>query len=105
ASLRKPAGAYHHRDLERALLAAALRTIREEGISALTLRGVAARLNVSRTALYRHFTNKRALLARVAVEGFRLLYDAQVAALGKAAAEGTDPLQALTVAHLRFALD
>jgi AcrR family transcriptional regulator len=102
---RKPAGAYHHRDLERALVAAAVRTVREEGVPALTLRSVAARLNVSRTALYRHFPNKAALLATVAREGFRLLHDAQRAALARASEGTADPLLELTAAYVGFAAD
>src|SRR5947208_3269250 len=70
---KKAKGAYHHGDLERSLVDAAVRTIQEEGMAALTLRGVGARLRVSRTALYRHFADKSALLARVAAEGFAKL--------------------------------
>ncbi len=101
---RKPKGAYHHGDLERALLDAALRTIREDGVRGLTLRGVGARLGVSRTALYRHFDDKTALLARVAAEGFRLLHEALTRAIATAAAEGTDTLQGMARAYVHFAL-
>lgn len=100
---RKPKGAYHHGDLERALLDAALRTIREDGVQGLTLRGVGARLGVSRTALYRHFDDKNALLARVAAEGFRLLHDALIRAIAKASTDGTDRLQEMARAYVRFA--
>ena len=68
---RKPRVPYHHGDLRRALLVEAARTIRAEGIEAVTLRAVGARLGVSRTALYRHFADKSALLAAVAREGFQ----------------------------------
>ena len=64
---------YHHGNLEAALLESALETIRIEGVDAVTLRGVGAKVGVSRTALYRHFSDKAALMARVASEGFRLL--------------------------------
>jgi AcrR family transcriptional regulator len=64
---------YHHGDLRRALLEEALRTIQTHGVEALTLRAVGQRLGVSRTALYRHFADKPALLAAVGREGFRLL--------------------------------
>jgi len=101
---RKAKGAYHHGDLERALLDAALRTIREDGVQGLTLRGVGARLGVSRTALYRHFDDKTALLARVAAEGFRVLHEALTVAIAKAAAAGTDTLQEMARAYVRFAL-
>src|SRR5688572_18192665 len=70
---RKRRGAYHHGDLRRALLDAALRTIREEGVEALTVRAAGAKLGVSRSALYRHFADKGALLTVVATEGFRIL--------------------------------
>jgi AcrR family transcriptional regulator len=101
---RKPKGAYHHGDLEHALLDAALRTIREDGVQGLTLRGVGARLGVSRTALYRHFDDKTALLAGVAAEGFRLLHDALRRAITQASGEGTDILQEMGRAYVRFAL-
>lgn len=102
---RKRRGAYHHGNLEPALVDAALRTIREEGVRALTLRGVGARLGVSRTALYRHFDDKSALLARVASEGFRLLHEALAGAIAQAAAERGDALQAMARAYVRFALE
>jgi AcrR family transcriptional regulator len=77
SSLRRPrkkkAGQYHHGDLRRALLDQALRTIDKEGAERLTLRAVGEALGVSRTALYRHFSDKQALLAAVAREGFRTL--------------------------------
>ena len=69
----KPRRPYHHGNLRRALLDEALATIRNEGVSGLTLREIGARLGVSRTALYRHFADKRALLTAVATEGFRTL--------------------------------
>ena len=51
----------------------AVRTIRAKGVGALTLRGAGQQLGVSRTALYRHFADKSALLAAVAAEGFHTL--------------------------------
>src|SRR6187455_3563616 len=77
---RKPRRSYHHGNLRRALLDEALTTIRTEGVDGLTLREIGARLGVSRTALYRHFADKRALLAAVATEGFRMLRQQLIAA-------------------------
>jgi len=68
---RKPRSRYHHGDLRRALLDEAVRTIQHEGVDALTLREAGRRLGVSRTALYRHFSDKSALLAAVARDGFQ----------------------------------
>ena len=73
SAARKPRRPYHHGNLRRALLDEALATIRAEGVDAVTLREIGARLGVSRTALYRHFADKRALLAAVSTEGFRTL--------------------------------
>jgi len=55
------------------MLVEAVKTIQRRGVDALTLRGVGEKLGVSRTALYRHFANKEALLGAVAHEGFRKL--------------------------------
>ncbi len=79
---RRPAR-YHHGDLRRALIVEALRTIQQDGAAALTLRGVGENLGVSRTALYRHFADKQALLNEVAVEGFRLLADGPARGVGE----------------------
>ena len=70
---RKPKDQYHHGDLRRALLQAAVRTLHKHGLDALTLRAVGEELGVSRSALYRHFADKSALLTAVASEGFRML--------------------------------
>ncbi len=101
---RKPKGTYHHPDLESALVDAAVRTIREEGVEALTLRGVGARLGVSRTALYRHFEDKAALLARVALDGFRRFHAALAGAVSTARANGLSALEEMGVAYVAFAL-
>ena len=104
AAARRPKkGAYHHGDLERALVDAAVDMIRTEGVQAFTLRSVGARVGVSRTALYRHFDDKTALLARVASEGFRRLHAALAQAVATASQEHADPLQAMAAAYVRFA--
>ena len=83
---------YHHGDLRRALLLEAVRTISAEGAAALTLRGVGDRLGVSRTALYRHFADKQALLDEVAAEGFRMLRTALRAAWAPGGRRGFDAM-------------
>jgi AcrR family transcriptional regulator len=98
---RKPARPYHHGNLRRALLDEALTTIRKQGVEGLTLREIGARAGVSRTALYRHFADKRALLAAVATEGFRTLRERLVAAWE----DGRDraAFEAMGVAYVGFA--
>lgn len=64
---------YHHGELRPALIAGARRILEEEGLEALTLRGVARHVGVSRQAPYHHFADLNALLAAVAATGFREL--------------------------------
>ena len=100
---RKRADRYHHGDLRRALLQAAVRTIRSHGVDGLTLRGVGSTLGVSRTALYRHFTDKAALLAAVAAEGFRMLRE-ETARAWEDGERGLSGFEAMGVAYVRFAI-
>lgn len=68
-----PEKSYHHGDLRRALLDAALEAIEADGIASLSLRGIARRAGVSHAAPYHHFRDREALVAAVAEEGFALL--------------------------------
>ena len=96
--------AYHHGDLRRALLEEAVRTIRDDGAGALTLRAVGARLGVSRTALYRHFADKSSLLNAVSEDGFVRLADALERAWTSAGG-GVAGFDAQGRAYVQFALD
>jgi AcrR family transcriptional regulator len=100
---RKPRRRYHHGNLRRALLDEALATIRTEGVDALTLREIGARLGVSRTALYRHFADKRALLTAVATEGFRT-FRQQLVTAWEEGGRGPAAFQSMGVAYVRFAV-
>jgi len=100
---RKSVRPYHHGNLRRALLDEALVTIRDEGVDALTLREIGGKLGVSRTALYRHFADKRALLAAVATEGFRTLRQ-QLVAAWEEGGRGLAAFEAMGVAYIRFAV-
>lgn len=99
---RKPRRQYHHGNLRRALIDEALATIRTDGVEGLTLRGIGSRLGVSRTALYRHFADKQALLTAVATEGFRLLRQ-ELAAAWQGGANGRASFDAMGTAYVRFA--
>lgn len=101
---RKPRDQYHHGDLRRALLQAAVRTIQKHGFDALTLRAVGDELGVSRSALYRHFANKAALLTAVASEGFRMLESA-LRSSWESNGKGVPGFQAQGEAYVQFALD
>jgi len=73
----KDAGAYHHGDLRRALLAAAVAEVERVGPEFVNLSGLAKSLGVSQPAPYRHFAHREALLAAVAAQGFEV-YDASL---------------------------
>jgi AcrR family transcriptional regulator len=96
---------YHHGNLRRALLDAALVAIGEEGPEGFTLRDVARRAGVSPGAPYRHFSDKNALLAAVAAECAERLGQTMDRAVRAA---GDDPLEtyrATGIAYLRFAVE
>jgi AcrR family transcriptional regulator len=104
---RTPAGRrrdrYHHGDLRRALLQAALELVQREGPQGLTLRAAARLAGVSQAAPYRHFADKQALLAAVAEEGFRDMAAAMQRATRAHAAEPLLRFRALGLSYVRFA--
>lgn len=61
---------YHHGDLYSSLLNTATTMILEGGVEALSLRKLAIRIGVSRTAAYHHFKDKNDLLVAIAAQGF-----------------------------------
>jgi len=63
--------AYHHGELRQALIQAAMTVVERDGPEAVSLSALAKSLGVSQPAPYRHFADRDALLAAVAVEGFR----------------------------------
>lgn len=73
ARLAGKGGRYHHGRLRGALIVAAARILEAEGTEALTLRRLADVAGVSRTAPYRHFADKGALVQAVVGEGFAAL--------------------------------
>ncbi|MFM9371629.1 TetR/AcrR family transcriptional regulator [Streptomyces sp. Da 82-17] len=74
--------AYHHGDLRRAVLTAALDVIRDSGPTALSLRDLARRAGVSHAAPAHHFKDRAGLLTAIATEGYELLADALADAPG-----------------------
>jgi AcrR family transcriptional regulator len=91
---------YHHGDLRRALIDAAVEAIREAGPSALSLRAVAKGAGVSHAAPAHHFGDKAGLLTAVAAEGYDRFADALERAWG-----ATGDFVEVGVAYVRFAID
>lgn len=63
-------GRYHHGALHDALLAEAVRQVRERGVEQVSLRGLAQQVGVSPSAAYQHFPDKAALLRAVGLWSF-----------------------------------
>jgi AcrR family transcriptional regulator len=78
ASASRP---YHHGDLQRALIDAALALVTEEQDWTFSLRKVARRAGVSHNAPYNHFGEKQDLLVAVAAAGFARLRERMAAAV------------------------
>lgn len=99
----KTAKPYHHPNLRKTLLDAAITLVGEVGPRAFTLREVARRAGVSHNAPYRHFAGKDELLAAVAAEGFERL----TTVMRKATASGKSPRERLELCgcgYVEFAL-
>ncbi|HEY3695798.1 TetR/AcrR family transcriptional regulator [Phenylobacterium sp.] len=92
---------YHHGDLSRALVDAALRLLERDGPSALSLRAVAREAGVSPAAPYHHFKDKGELLDAVAQQGWQMLNES----LARTRAEQADAElnSGLGVTYVRFA--
>jgi AcrR family transcriptional regulator len=97
----EPRAAYHHGDLKRAMVDAALALVTEEQSWGFSLREVARRAGVSHNAPYNHFADKRDLLAAVAVAGFETLR-ARILAASVEAGPPDAALMAIGVAYVRF---
>jgi len=87
----KTEAGYHHVHLKKKLISKAVDIISSQGRRGLTLRAVGQAANVSRSAPYRHFKNKEALLAAVAGQGFEELTRRLLAV----SAREKDPLERL----------
>jgi AcrR family transcriptional regulator len=94
---------YHHGRLRAALLGEAERTLREQGIDALSLRDLARQAGVSHAAPRRHFADRQALLDALAEAGFRRLGDEVCAAIDGAGEDYEARLRAAATAYVRFA--
>jgi AcrR family transcriptional regulator len=96
---------YHHGDLRRVLVEAALRLAADGGPDDISVREAARRAGVSPGAPFRHFASRDALMTAVAEEAQRRFNTEIAAALVEAPAD--DPLlqfRQLGRAYLRWAL-
>jgi len=94
---------YHHAHLHETLLQAAIQLIAEVGPAGFTLREVARRAGVSHNAPYRHFPDRKDLLAAVAAQGFRELDEAMLEAV-RHQRSSVGRLKRAGLAYVEFAL-
>ena len=95
---------YHHGDLRNALETAALELVAERGAHGFTMAEASRRANVSVAAPFKHFANRDALLAALALRG----YQEQARRFADAVGSAADPVEQLAefaVAYVQFAID
>lgn len=91
-----------HNTVREACLSAAMRTIENEGIEALSLRKIARSLGVSHQAPYKHFASREHLLAEVVADAFASFADFLDQRVNASQVE--DKLLAMGLAYIEFAL-
>jgi AcrR family transcriptional regulator len=96
---------YHHGNLRSTLLVIATELLAEDGVHALSLRKIAQRAGVSHNAPYMHFSDKEAVLAAIAEEGFRLLAVDVESAISKSGDSSRQQLVAASEAYVCFAIN
>ena len=92
-------------DVRASILQASISLMNEGGLGALSMREVARRAGVSHQAPYHYFTDREAILAELAGDGFDRLYDYMVSAIGLARNARAEKNRALGEAYIRFALN
>ncbi len=93
---------YHHGDLRRVLLQTAMDMLAEDQGWQFTLRELARRAGVTHAAPYKHFDDKAALLAELAIQGFDRLRDALLASRADQPAMTRDAFLAMCLAYIAF---
>jgi AcrR family transcriptional regulator len=95
---------YHHGDLRNTLEAAALELVVERGAHGFTMAEASRRAGVSVAAPFKHFANREALLAALALRG----YQEQARRFADAVNSAEDPVAQLAefaVAYVQFTVD
>jgi len=96
---------YHHGDLKRVLVDAALRLAEEGGVDEVSVREAARRAGVSPGAPFRHFASRDALLTAVAEEAQRRFRaEIEIALAGAPADDPLSCFRAFGLAYLRWAV-
>jgi AcrR family transcriptional regulator len=101
----QPSRPYHHGDLRRAIIETALDMLGAEKDWQFTLREVARRAGVSHAAPYKHFPDKTALLAELAMIGFDRLREAMSLAKTDAPDSVLEEIMPIARSYVAFGTD
>jgi AcrR family transcriptional regulator len=94
---------YHHGHLREALIAAALKMVKEQGAERVSVREVAKRAGVTSGAPFRHFPSRTTLMTAVAEQAMRRFRDEIVRALEEVKSDAPlDRFRALGTAYMRW---
>ncbi len=97
--------AYHHGNLKESLIATALEMVETEGVDRVTLRELTKKLGTSRSAIYRHFDSKDALLKAVINAGFEKLHACITPILEQQSVDVVTRFEKMGRAYINFAME
>lgn len=96
---------YHHGELRQSLVNVASVMIKEAGIEGLSLRKLADKVGVSRTAPYHHFKDKNELLCAIAEQGFKHWHSEAEAIFNRTNLSATDKYRLFFRGYIAYAAD
>ncbi|WP_085297984.1 TetR/AcrR family transcriptional regulator [Cognaticolwellia mytili] len=94
---------YHHGDLRKSLVSTASDMVAEDGIEGLSLRKLAEKIGVSRTAAYHHFTDKNDLLCAIAEQAFERWHKISSEIFSQENLSNVDKYRSFVHAYISFA--
>ncbi len=98
----KKKAAYHHGDLAQSIINSVAKLIEKYRSVDFQLKEVAAMVNTSVPAIYRHFESKQALLVETAIQGYRIQKKYRDFAIKKNSATSLHKLIAVGFAYVEF---
>lgn len=93
---------FHHGDLKRALIDAAVSLLDQYGVAGVTIRAVAREAGVSHSAPVNHYKDRRALLTAIAQDQFEIILKDIESALLKAANNQKDRVEVFANTMIEF---
>jgi AcrR family transcriptional regulator len=103
--IKEEKNSYHHGNLKEALLEEALNIIKNESLETLTLRELTTRVGASRSAIYRHFSNKEDMLKQVILAGFEQLDEEMAPIFENSELPILEKFALMGSSYIKFAVD